>query len=199
MLNRLPQLVREIFTGLADDPQIVAAAPPVPIRILFQRFWPYVRPYRGWLGLTLVLVALTPALDTATIWLFKLLVDQVLVPQTFGPFPWLVAAYFGLMLAGGIVSFASDYVSAWVSGRFLLDLRTSVFQHLQRLSLDFFDRRQLGDVLSRLASDIGAIESLVLSGVADTVKYVLRLIFFVGALVYLAWDLALLALDIITI
>jgi ATP-binding cassette subfamily B protein len=85
-------------------------------------------------------------------------------------------------------------LSTWVSERFLLDLRARFYAHLQRLPLDFFEGRRLGDVLSRLTSDIQAIESFVLSGVADALSYALRVAFFVGALFFLQWDLALVAL-----
>ena len=64
----------------------------------------------------------------------------------------------------------------------MLDLRTSLFRHVQGLSLDFFDRRRLGDIVSRLTGDIGAIEALVLSGVASLLGYLLRIAFFSAAL-----------------
>ena len=84
--------------------------------------------------------------------------------------------------------------STWISERFLLDLRGRFYAHLQRLPLDFFEGRRLGDVLSRLTGDIQAIESFVLSGVADALSYALRVAFFVAALFWLQWDLALVAL-----
>jgi hypothetical protein len=54
------------------------AATPRP-RDIFRCFWPDARPFRAWLGLGLILVLAAPVLDTATIWLFKLLIDDVLV------------------------------------------------------------------------------------------------------------------------
>src|SRR3954447_142290 len=173
---------------------VVAAAPTVPIRDIFRRFWPYARPYRKWLLLSLVLIAAVPAIETATIWMFKLVVDEVLVPRDFSAFVPIALAYVGLTLLDGVVSFFDDYLSEWVAGRFLLDLRARFFEHLQGLSLDFFDSRRLGDVLSRLTGDVASIENFVLSGVADAISYVLRIAFFVGALFYLQWDLALVSL-----
>jgi ABC-type multidrug transport system fused ATPase/permease subunit len=85
-------------------------------------------------------------------------------------------------------------LQTWLSERFLLDLRTRFYSHLQRLPLDFFEGRRLGDVLSRLTGDIQAIESFVLSGVGDALSYGLRVAFFAGALFVLQWDLALVAL-----
>ncbi len=173
---------------------MVAPAPPVPLREIFRRFWPYARPFRRWLPVVLLLVALVPAIETAEIWLFKVLVDDVLVPGNFSPFLGIALAFAALNLLRGVVSFADDVLSTWIGERFLVDLRTSLFRHVQGLSLDFFERRRLGDLLSRLTGDVAAIESFVLSGVADALSYALRIAFFTGALFYLQWDLALISL-----
>jgi ATP-binding cassette, subfamily B, bacterial len=172
----------------------VAEAPPVALRAIARRFWPFARPYRRRLALTGVLIVLDAAIETAAVWLFKVLVDEVLVPRDTGALVWVGALFAAVTVAGGAVSFADDVLSTWVSERFLLDLRGRFYAHLQRLPLDFFEGRRLGDVLSRLTGDIQAIESFVLSGVADALSYALRVTFFVGALFWLQWDLALVAL-----
>ena len=107
----------------------------VPIREIGQRFWPYARPYRFWLWLSFVFILLVPVIAAAQIWMFKLVIDEVLVPKDFGPFAWIAAIYLALTILAGIVSFANDYLSVWIGQRFLLELRTSVFRHLQGLSL----------------------------------------------------------------
>lgn len=146
------------------------------------------------LALSLVLIALVPLVDAAMIWMFKVVVDEVLVPHDFGPFVWIAGAYVALTLIAGILGFADEYLADWIGERFLLDLRTRFFAHLQGLSLDFFDRRRLGDLISRLTGDIASIESFVLSGVTDAISYSLRIVFFSAALFYLQWDLALISL-----
>jgi ATP-binding cassette, subfamily B, bacterial len=173
---------------------LVGASPTVPVRDIFRRFWPYARPYRKWLLVSLVLIVLVPLVDTAMIWMFKVVVDQVLVPQDFGPFIWIAAAYVGLTVVAGMLGFFDDLLANWIGERFLLDLRTRFFAHLQGLSLDFFDRRRLGDLISRLTGDIASIEAFVLSGVTDALSYLLRIVFFSAALFYLQWDLALISL-----
>jgi ABC-type multidrug transport system fused ATPase/permease subunit len=142
----------------------------------------------------LLLVAVGPFLDTAQIWMYKLLIDDVLVPRNFGAFPLIAAAYLGIALAQGIGSYCDEMLSTWLGERFVLDLRTRLFDHLHRLPVDFFDRRQLGDTLSRLTGDIDAIEALVLSGVTRTLAYLFEIVLFTGALFYLNWRLALAAM-----
>ena len=186
--------IKAFFSPHPDGDALVPASPPVPVREIFKRFWPYARPYRRWLIVSLVLIVITPAIDTAMIWMFKLVVDQVLVPHDFEPLIWIAGVYIGLTIAAGALGFADDYLATWIGERFLLDLRTSFFAHLQRLSLDFFDRRRLGDLISRLTGDIASIEAFVLSGVTDALSYLLRIVFFTAALFYLQWDLALVSL-----
>ncbi|MGI8646699.1 MAG: ABC transporter ATP-binding protein [Mycobacteriales bacterium] len=170
---------------------------PVPslrVRDIFTRFWPDARPFRFWLGLALALVVVAPLLDTATIWLFKLLVDDVLTVRNFSAFPTIAFAYMAITVATGAVEFADDYLTAWIGEHFLHRLRTRVFTHLQTLSTAFFDRRPLGDTLSRLTGDVGAIENLVLSGVTETASLVVKIVLFTAVLFYLSWQLALVSL-----
>ncbi|MBA2641462.1 MAG: ABC transporter ATP-binding protein [Actinobacteria bacterium] len=180
-----------------EDGSLVRHAPSVPIREIAHRFWPYARPYRFWLGVSFLLILLVPAITAAQIWMFKLVIDQVLVPKDFGPFVWIAATYLGLTILAGIVSFADSYLSVWIGQRFLLDLRTSVFRHVQGLSLSFFERSRLGDLLARLTGDVSAIETFVLSGVTRAVAYAAQIAVFAGLLFYLQWELALTALLVV--
>ena len=169
------------------------------LRQIFGRFWPYARPYRRTLWLTLVFVIGSPAIDAATVWIYKRLIDEVVVPHDFGPLAQLAAMYLGLTLLSGVVSFGDRTLSAWIGQKFLLGLRTSFFRHLQGLSLEFFEHRRLGDVLSRLTTDIGAIESFVLSGVVDALAYAMRIAFFLAALLLVDWRLALLSVGVVAL
>jgi ATP-binding cassette subfamily B protein len=173
---------------------LVDAAPSVSIRDVFRRFWPDVRPFRGLLGISLVLIVVSPVVASAEIWMFKIVIDDVLTPRDFGAFPAVAAAYVGLTLIGGVVNFASTYLSAWIGEHFLQRMRTRVFAHLHTLSVSFFDRRRLGDLLSRLTGDVSAIESLVLAGVARAASAVIQLVLFAGLMFYLNWQLTLASL-----
>ena len=104
---------------------------------------------------------------------------------------------FGLALLGALLSFGDEYAATWVGERFTLALRARLFAHLQRLEPDALDRRRHGDVLARLTGDVHAIETLLLSAVAELVQAAARLLFFAGALVLLSWKLALASLVVV--
>ncbi|MFJ8491753.1 ABC transporter ATP-binding protein [Streptomyces sp. NPDC094038] len=193
----MAQVLRRLLSAGDPSDTVVAAAPRVSPREVFRRFWPYTRGGRRWLG-PLVLLSLTvPAVDAAELWLFKYVVDDVLVGRELRPFLWIAPAYLGLVLCSGVLGFADDVTSTWVGERFLLALRADVFRHVQGLSLGFFERRRLGDVLSRVTGDVDAVETFLLSGVADALYYVISLGVYLGMLCYLRWDLTLLALVVV--
>ncbi|MFK0046510.1 ABC transporter ATP-binding protein [Streptomyces sp. NPDC090741] len=197
-MGRVARHALRRLLSVAEDPDaVVAAAPPVTPREAFRRFWPYTRGGRRWLVPILLFSIIGPLIDAAEIWLFKVVVDEVLVPRDLRPFLWIALAYLGLVLASGILEFADDVLSTWVGERFLLALRSDVYRHVQGLSLGFFERRRLGDVLSRITGDVDAIETFLLSGVANALYYVIQLGVFLGLLLYLSWDLTLLALVIV--
>lgn len=187
---------RQVFSAVdneAEGDEFVSASSVMPLREIVRRFWPDARPYRRWLLPLFLFVVLGPALDAASIWLYKLLVDDVLVPRDFALFPWIAAAYLTFTLVNGAISFGDEVLSDWISERFVLDLQTRLFAHLQRLSPDFFTGKRRGDLLERLTGDVAEIEEFLLSGVVGLLSYLFRIVFFVAALIYLSWRLALLA------
>lgn len=169
----------------ADDAQVVADAPRMTIRQVARRFWPQVRPLRWWMLLGLLLSAGISAIGVAEIALFARVVDDVLVPADLGLLPWIALAYLGLSLGSGLLSGCKDYLSTWVSQGFLLRLRTQVFRHVLSLPQDAHDRRRLGDVLSRLTSDVSSVEQFMVSALSRGAAAVITVLFYVGALFWL--------------
>jgi ATP-binding cassette, subfamily B, bacterial len=180
-----------------DDDRVVAAAPAVAVREAVARFWPLAKPYRRRFAAGIALAALLPLVEAAEIWLFKLVVDDVLVAETLGPLAALVPAMVGLALLGALLSFGDEYIATWVGERFTLALRTKLLAHLQRLEPDALDRRRHGDVLARLTGDVHAIETMLLSAAGELVQAGARILFFGGALFLLSWKLALASLLVV--
>jgi len=169
-------------------------APAASVREVFRRFWPDARPFWRWLWLSLVLVVVTPLVDAGAILLFRVLVDRVLAPRDFSAFLPVAAGFVAITLVVGALGFASQYLGTWIGENFLHRMRTRVFAHLHTLSVGFFDRRRLGDVLSRLTGDVAAIESVVLSGVIGILANLMKIVVFTVVLFYLDTRLALAAL-----
>ncbi|MGH3918305.1 MAG: ABC transporter ATP-binding protein, partial [Pseudonocardiaceae bacterium] len=189
------EVLRSLFRPVSDDVGgLVEAAPAATLREVFRRFWPDARPFWRWLWLSLVLIIVMPVVDAGAILLFKVLVDDVLTPQDFGAFPKVALAFLGITVLVGVLGFVGEYLGAWIGENFLHRMRTRVFAHLHTLSVSFFDRRRLGDLLSRLTGDVTAIESVLLSGVIGIIANLMKIGVFTGVLFYLNWRLALASL-----
>jgi ABC-type multidrug transport system fused ATPase/permease subunit len=196
------RLLDRLSTSLApapDDDKVVAAAPAVTVREVIRRFWPLARTYRKPFIAGVALAALLPAVEAAEIWIFKLIVDDVLVAESLGPLAVYVPAMVGLAVLGALLSFGDEYAATWVGERFTLALRERLLTHLQRLEPDALDRRRHGDVLARITGDVHAIETLLLSAVAELVQALARIVFFAGALALLSWKLALASLVVVPV
>ncbi|HEV7831511.1 MAG TPA: ABC transporter ATP-binding protein [Pseudonocardiaceae bacterium] len=188
------EILRSLMRPASAEGGLVEAAPAASIREVFRRFWPDARPFWRWLWVSLVLIIVSPFVDTAAILLFKVLVDKVLTPRDFSAFLPVAGAFIGITLLVGALGFLGAYLGAWIGENFLHRMRTRVFAHLHTLSVSFFDRRRLGDILSRLTGDVAAIEAVVLSGVIGLISNVLKIFVFAGVLFFLDWRLALASL-----
>lgn len=190
-MGRRWQQLNALLRPEADRSPLVEEAPPLTLREVLRRFAPRLRPLRGWLVLAGLLLAAAPAIEIAEIFLFERLVDDVLVPADWRPLVWLAATFIGLNLVSAVISGVDDYVGTLISQRFLLRLRTDVFRHVLSLPLHVHDRRRLGDVMSRLTSDVSAVEAFMIGHLFGGIDSLVRLVFFSGALLYLQWELAL--------
>lgn len=186
--------IASLRPDVRDSDPLVATARGMTLGEVFRRFWPRLRPLRWWLALSLVFLAAGPLIEVVEILLFQRLVDDVLVPADWRPLVWLALVYLGLGLASGIVSSLDDYLGTWISQRFLVGLRRDVFAHVLALPSHVHDRRRLGDSLARLTSDVATIERFMIGQLTDGIGSLLRLGFFVAALFYLQWQLALVSL-----
>ncbi len=196
-MNTPPTATEDRGAGSSNDrgdTGPVEIAPAIALRRIASRFWPYARPFRKWIALSLLLVVAVPAIETVKIWLFKLVIDDVMVPRDLGPFFWIAGAFVLLTLIGGAISVFDDTLSAWIGERFVLATRLDLFRHLHRLSLTSLGRRKPGDLIARLTSDVGAIEGFVVGGATNAVAFGAEAAFFTAALFYISWDLALVSL-----
>jgi ATP-binding cassette subfamily B protein len=188
--------LRGVFAPAEAGDGIVAAAPGVPVGTLARRFWPFARPLRGALVASVLVLLAVPAVEAAQVWLFKVLVDEALVPAELGPLGWIALGFLGLFVVGAALSFADEYLGAWVGERFILSVRRRLYAHVLGQSPDVLDRRRLGDVLARLTGDVQTIESFLLAGLGEALSSVVRIALFGGLLFYLQWDLALISLAV---
>jgi len=108
------------------------------------------------------------------------------------------AAAAALVIAafGALCSYAEKYLTTSVGQWVMHDLRRTLYSHIQRLSLAYHDQKQTGDLISRVTSDIDAIQSFIVSGLLGALINILTLVGMVGVMFYLDWRFTLIALSV---
>jgi ATP-binding cassette subfamily B protein len=160
---------------------------------LLRRLWPYVRPYWKQVVLTIVLVGPIFLLEIAPAWIIKTGLDRVLVPKATGtpalsfildppgsvaPFLWLGLLYLGVMICLGALQFGHLVLMARTGQSAMRDLRSDVFDHIQRLHLGFFDRYPVGRLVTRATNDVENVAEMFSAGIVALITDVLRMIGF---------------------
>jgi ABC-type multidrug transport system fused ATPase/permease subunit len=155
------------------------------------------RPYRTRTLLSVVSLLLATATALAPPFLSKYAVDDGIRQHDLAKLWWIVGAFVLAGLLNWGMSYAQTYLTGWVGERILADLRNRLFDHLQRLSLGFFERNRAGVLISRLTNDVEAIDQLVTDGVTSLVQNTLTLVGTAILLFVLDWRLALATLVVI--
>jgi ATP-binding cassette, subfamily B, bacterial len=154
-------------------------------------------PYRARLGSVLALILVSSALGAVSPFLIRAIFDDALPERDTALLNLLVAGLIAISIFTGVLGVAQTWLSNVVGQRVMHDLRAAVYRHLQRLSLAFFTRTRTGEVQSRIANDIGGIQTVVTSTATSIVSNVTTVVAAVVAMFLLDWRLALFSLALL--
>jgi ABC-type multidrug transport system fused ATPase/permease subunit len=153
-------------------------------------------PYRARTALAVGSLLAATLTALAPPFLAKLAIDDGIADGDMQALAVIVALFVAAGVANLLASMAQTYFTGWTGERILADLRNTLFRHLQRLSLGFFERNRAGVVISRLTNDVEALDQLVTDGVASLFQNSLLLVGTAVILFILDWRLALAALAV---
>jgi ATP-binding cassette subfamily B protein len=154
------------------------------------------RPHRARLGAVLALILVSAGLGMVSPFLLREVLDVVIPEKDSELLAWLVGGMIAISVATGVLGVGQTWLSNVVGQRVMHDLRTQVYRHLQRLSLAFFTRTRTGEIQSRIANDIGGVQTVVTTTATSIVANVTTVIASVVAMFLLDWRLALFSLGL---
>jgi ATP-binding cassette subfamily B protein len=154
-------------------------------------------PYK--LKTTLAVVSLLAATLSALAppYLAKVAIDRGIVQGNTRTLVVVVVAFAAAGLVNWATAYAQTYYTGWVGERVLADLRRTLFRHLQRLPLGFYERNRTGVIVSRMTNDVEALDDLVTDGVSTLIQSTLTLFGSAALLFVLDWRLALATLTVL--
>jgi ATP-binding cassette, subfamily B, multidrug efflux pump len=178
---------------------------------LMRRLLTYLRPYRWQVAIAIVSIIFKSFCDVLGPYLVKVAVDRYLAPvkgAASGLWNWLSphplhgiaqisAIYFGLLLLTFVFEFLQTYFMQWTGQKVMFDLRSQIFRHLQRMHVAFYDKNPVGRLVTRVTTDVDALNEMFTSGVVSIFEDLFVLVGILGIMLCMNWKLALITFAVL--
>jgi ATP-binding cassette subfamily B multidrug efflux pump len=178
---------------------------------LMRRLLTYLRPYRWQVTIALVSIVVKSFCDVLGPYLVKVAVDRYLAPThatTSGLWSWLSprplqgiaqisAIYFSLLILTFVFEFLQTYFMQWTGQKVMFDLRSQIFRHLQRMHVAFYDKNPVGRLVTRVTTDVDALNEMFTSGVVSIFEDLFVLLGILGVMLCMNWKLALITFAVL--
>src|SRR6266567_2858288 len=178
---------------------------------LMRRLLKYLRPYRWKVGLALGSIVLKAGADVLGPFLTLIAVDKYLapvhrVPSMIGD--WLspnpltgigqiAAIYVGLIIFSFLLEYLQTYYMQWAGQMVMFDLRSEIFRHLQRMHIGFYDKNPVGRLVTRVTTDVDALNEMFTSGVVSIFEDIFVLAGILAIMLCVNWKLALITFAVL--
>jgi ATP-binding cassette, subfamily B, multidrug efflux pump len=180
---------------------------------LMRRLLTYLRPYRGHVAIALAAIVFKAGADAFGPYLVKVAVDKYLAkaavvhpfldrwltPDTLTGIAQISLIYLFLLVFSFVLEFAQTYFMQWTGQRVMFDLRSQIFRHLQRMHVGFFDKNPVGRLVTRVTTDVDALNELFTAGVVSIVEDIFVLALIVGIMLWMDWRLALMTFAVLPV
>jgi len=177
---------------------------------LMKRLLQYLRPYKGPVGVSLVSILFKAVADVLGPYLVAIEIDRYLVPVPrrtpfdffLSPNPYvgiaeIAAMYVGLIVFSFLLDYLQTYFMQWAGQMVMFDLRKQIFRHLQHMHIGFYDKNPVGRLVTRVTSDVDALNEMFTSGVVSIFEDVFVLAGIAAMMLCMNWKLGLITLAVL--
>src|SRR5580700_489508 len=178
---------------------------------LMKRLLTYLHSYRWQVTVALIAIIIKAGADVLGPYLTKVAIDKYLAAHTeahslldrfLSPKPLtgiaqIAGMYIGLLLISFLLEFAQTYIMQWTGQKVMFDLRSQIFRHLQRLHISFFDKNPVGRLVTRVTSDVDALNEMFTAGVVSIFEDIFVLFGILGVMLCMNWRLALITFAVL--
>jgi ATP-binding cassette subfamily B protein len=166
-------------------------------RTLLRRLLRYLRPYWAPVLASFVLIVIMAGLDLVGPYLTKVAIDRYIRQGNAAGLDRVALLYLGALFLGFVVRFGQVFILQMTGQKVMMDLRREIYAHLQRLHVGFFDQNPVGRLMTRVTTDVDAVNELFTSGVVTVFGDLFTLFGIMGVMVAMNWKLALVTFSVI--
>lgn len=164
---------------------------------LLRRLYQFIKPYRWYVLLGIVLTLSASFLGTIRPKLTQIAVDEYIRNENFDGLLWIIFLLIAALVGEFMLLVVNTYLTRWFGQGTLYNLRTAVFEKIQSLHVQFFDKNPLGRLITRNTSDIEALSDLLSDGVVNIIGDMFRIFFILYFMFSMSWELTLVAISVL--
>ena len=164
---------------------------------LMRRLLTYLRPYRPAVAISLCAIVGHSLMQLAQPYLTKLAIDRHILTGNLSGLEEIVLLFFAMLIGSFVLEYLETYTMQLMGQRIMFDLRKQIYEHLQRIDVRFYDRNPVGRLMTRVTTDVDALNDLFASGVIAVFRDVVLLVGIMVVLLWMDWRLALVAFSVL--
>ena len=164
---------------------------------LMRRLLRYLRPHRQAVVVALAAIIGHSLLQLAQPYLTKLVIDRHILTGDLVGLDQIALLFFVILVASFVLEYLETYTMQIMGQRIMFDLRSEIYGHLQRLDVGFYDRNPVGRLMTRVTTDVDALNDLFASGVISVFRDIVTLAGIMAILLWMDWRLALVAFSVL--
>ncbi len=164
---------------------------------LMKRLLGYVKPYRHFVIFAILLNIVVAALGPIRPYLTKIAVDDYIANSDYNGLFIISLILFGSLIFQAIIQYFLTYFTQYLGQKTLFDLRTQIFNHIQKLALKFFDKTPIGRLVTRATNDVEALGELFSSGIVMVFSDVFIIFWILGFMFFMDFSLSLVTLSVL--
>ncbi len=164
---------------------------------LMRRLLRYLKPYRKFVIAAIFFNILFAAIGPLRPYLTKIAIDDHIMQKDYTGLLMIIGALFALLILQGILQYVTSLVTEGIGQKAILDLRMQVFEHLQRLSLRFFDKNPIGRLVTRTTNDVESLSEMFSSGVVTIFTDAFTIFWILIFMFFMSWELSLVTLSVL--
>ncbi|MCH7773008.1 MAG: ABC transporter ATP-binding protein [Bacteroidetes bacterium] len=166
---------------------------------LMRRLLGYIKPYKKYVIFAIFLNIIVAALGPVRPYLTKIAVDDYIVNSDYTGLLYIALALFASLLLQSFIQYFLTYYTQYLGQRTLYDLRTQIFNHIQKLALKFYDRTPIGRIVTRATNDVEALGELFSSGIVMVFSDVFIIIWILAFMFFMDVKLSLVTLSVLPV
>ena len=164
---------------------------------LMKRLIKYLAPYKMQVAFGILLSVVVSLLEAVRPYFTKIAVDENIKNGDAEGLLKTTLLFFAVMMIRGVVQFFNAYLTQWVGQKAIFDLRMKIFEHLQKLSIRFYDTNPIGRLITRVTNDVEVLNEMFSSGIVMVFSDIFLIIGIIWFMVSMSWQLTLVSLSVL--